>query len=146
MTIDLKVVAEWSAAILAVSALFGGSLKWLEGRFEKRLESHFSAVEAKFNERINKEMEDHDRDEQAHANHSNNIEFRRFAEERRHAVEELTRRIAAQDVVLGRIDAGMSNRLESIEKALERIQKAHDDAVEKGLCLYQQIASAGSRK
>ena len=135
MTIDLKIFAEWAAAILSISVFIGSILKLLESKLEKRLLELIQSIEINMDKKINLALKAHDENEHCHINHSNNAIFKAFVEERRHALEQVAERLAKQDIVLARIES----RQENLYKAFEHLQEVHEESVKNGICFYKQL-------
>jgi uncharacterized membrane protein YccC len=134
MTLNLRAIAEWAGAILAIIAVLGACLRWLDGRIRELIRE----VDLTCEKRIQEAVRAHDHDQQSHANHDNNRMVRAWMDERRAALADVASHMTAQDVVLAEI----KTEVKGIVAEMARLREQYDRAAE---TLYQHVAQGPAR-
>ena len=121
MTVDVKLLAEWAGALLVISALLGACRTWLNNWGRGLVKEVDSTCER----RIEASLKSHNTDPDCHSNHSNIVE-------RRRQVDVLSQHLAAQDVVLARLEERLAAHVASEDTVLSRLEERLDTLANHG--------------
>lgn len=148
MTVNVRLLAEWAGACIAIGTILAFCLRWLDGRIKLLLkevdlscEKRIAASMAAFDKMLTDRVRDHDRDENAHVNHSSNARFFGFVDERRRQSDGISQHMAVQDISLTEI----KTELRTLIGEFSRLREAHDEAIKAGVCVYQHQQTGRGR-